>query len=167
MFDCIILARTPEATARTLACLVEGVVAGTILRATLVAEQPSPAFSQISDAAGCDLAISIAGRSAHATTPHVLLFADGAMPQPGWPERLLAEMSRRGAPVADAAWWLRPESSLDLLKLQLALALRRSASPRNGVLAPRTRLTEIAQSHRVRARGSDRMIGITSARLTP
>jgi hypothetical protein len=166
MFDCIVIARNPDATARTLACLVEGVVAGVIARATIATDASSNELERIADAAGCDLAKGFSELPGLAKTAHALVFSDGAMPGPGWPERLMAEIARRGPPERDVAWWFRPETALEQLRLRLALGVGRSASLGCGALVPRGRLVASAGGGRVKAKGGDRIADVPGGRLS-
>jgi hypothetical protein len=166
MFDCIVIARNPDATARTLACLVEGVVAGVIARATIAVETPSEELDRIADVSGCDVAQGFANLASQAHTPHALVFADGALPAPGWPKRLMAEIARKGLPERDVAWWFRPEAALENLRLRLALGTGRSASLGCGALLPRGRLVASAGGGRVKAKGGDRIANVPGGRLS-
>ncbi len=144
MFDAVILATSgPEAAARTLGTLVEGVVEGVLRRVVLASAADDPVLRRLADEAGCRLAFGAApgalGRllGDQLETPHVLVAAGGVLLPPGWPDALARELQRRGAPDAEAGLAFRPSGIAARLRVQAALAARRRVAIDHGVLTPR------------------------------
>jgi hypothetical protein len=86
MFDAVIFSgRDPEAAARTMACLVEGVVEGMLQRVLVVSRETSAELEKLADASGCRLEQGVAADklpsvlAVHLETPHILAFDAGAL----------------------------------------------------------------------------------------
>jgi hypothetical protein len=144
MFDAVVVSTAgPEAAARTLGTLVEGVVEGVLRRVVLASAADDPALRKLADEAGCRLAVAAVpgelGRqlSEHLETPHVLVAAGGALLPPGWPDALARELQRRGAPDAQAGFAFRPSGIAARLRLQTALMGGRRVAVAHGALVPR------------------------------
>ncbi len=151
MFDAVIFSgKDPEAAARTMAFLVEGVVEGMLRRVIVVSGESGPDLERLADASGCRLEQGIGPEripailASHIETPHVLAFAAGALLPPGWPVLLMREFQRRGQPAADGALAFRPERLGERLGLLARIALQGRVPLSHGALLPKGRLTDAA-----------------------
>ncbi len=149
MFDAVILSgRDPEAAARTMACLVEGVVEGMLHRVLVVSTERSADLEKLSDASGCRLEQGVAAdrlsavMATHLQTPHVLAFEAGALLPPGWPTLLQREFQRRGQPDAGVSLAFRPEGLGDRLRLIARIGVRGRVPLTYGALVPRAHLVD-------------------------
>jgi hypothetical protein len=151
MFDAVIFSgRDPEAAARTMASLVEGVVEGMLQRVLVVSAESDADLEKLSDASGCRLEQGVAVDrlsavlAAHLQTPHVLAFDAGALLPPGWPQLLQREFQRRGQPDTEVALAFRPEGLGDRLRLITRIGIRGRVPLTYGALLPRSRITDKA-----------------------
>ena len=151
MFDAVIFSgKDPEAAARTMACLVEGVVEGMLQRVLVVSAESSDGLEKLADASGCRLEQDVAAGklagvlAAHLQTPHVLAFDAGALLPPGWPHLLQREFQRRGQPDAEVSLAFRPEGLGDRLRLIARIGVRGRVPLTYGALVPLARITDKA-----------------------
>jgi hypothetical protein len=173
MFDAVIFSgRDPEAAARTMACLVEGVVEGMLLRVLVVSAERDTDLGKLSDASGCRLEQGVAADklagvlAAHLQTPHVLAFEAGALFPPGWPQLLQREFQRRGQPDAEVALAFRPDSLGDRLRLIARIGIRGRVPLTYGALLPRERLTDKAyRGGAVKSHGPIHLTQMSVARM--
>jgi hypothetical protein len=149
MFDAVIFSgRDPEAAARTMACLVEGVVEGMLQRVVVVSSERSAGLEKLSDASGCRLEQGVAREklpvvlAEHLQTPHVLALEAGALLPPGWPLLLQREFQRRGQPDAEVSLAFRPEGLGDRLRLIARIGVRGRVPLTYGALIPRAHLID-------------------------
>ena len=149
MFDAVIFSgKDPEAAARTMAFLVEGVVEGMLRRVIVVSGERGADLERLADASGCRLEQGIGPErvpailASHIETPHVLVFAAGALLPPGWPVLLMREFQRRGQPAADTGLAFRPERWSEKLVLTAKIALRGCVPLAHGVLLPKEWVTD-------------------------
>jgi hypothetical protein len=149
MFDAVIFSgKDPEAAARTMAFLVEGVVEGMLRRVIVISAEAGRDLEKLADASGCRLEQAVAPEqipailAAHIETPHVLAFEAGALLPPGWPVLLMREFQRRGQPDADVSLAFRPEKLSDRLRLIARIGVRGSVPLAHGALVPKARLTD-------------------------
>jgi hypothetical protein len=149
MFDAVIFSgRDPEAAARTMACLVEGVVEGMLQRVLVVSTERSDDLETLADASGCRLEQDVSAENlsgvlaAHLQTLHVLAFDAGALLPPGWPHLLQREFQRRGQPDAEVSLAFRPEGLGDRLRLIARIGVRGRVPLAYGALVPRAHLAD-------------------------
>jgi hypothetical protein len=118
-----------EAVARTLAALVEGVVAGAVGRVAILAGGRDPALARIAESVGCDLLedpAALAGRGGW-----LVVLPAGALPRPGWPA-VLEDLLRRGGPLAAALAFRQIDAGL---AARLRWLADRQALPVGGLVA--------------------------------
>jgi hypothetical protein len=159
MFDALVLAhQDPAPAARTLATLVEGVVA-------IVALGAGVALDPLADAAGCGIvrAMDIPTLSSVLSTPHVIVLPAGALLPPGWPDQLASDLTRFGAPGALESVFFRPEALAARARLGVSTWIGRYALS-HGALVPRSAvLTTGFNAVALRAPGAVRMAKLTVA----
>jgi hypothetical protein len=173
MFDAIIFSgKDPEAAARTMAFLVEGVVEGMLRRVIVISQEAGRDLEKLADASGCRLEQAIAPEristilAAHLETPHVLAFEAGALLPPGWPTLLMREFQRRGQPDAEVSLAFRPERLAERLRLIAGIGIRGRVPLAYGALVPKSRLTDGAyRGGAVKTRGPIHMTQLSVGRI--
>jgi hypothetical protein len=173
MFDAVIFSGPdPEAAARTLAGLVEGVVESLLSRVLVISADEDARLDKLADASGCRLEQGVstnrlAGTLAqHLASAHVLAFDAGALLPPGWPSLLNQEFQRRGLPAQDQTLAFRPAALGARLKLTAAITARGRLPLAYGALLPRSVLTDKSYlGGPVKLRRAARMTAMTVTRL--
>ena len=159
MFDAIVFASQPGPAARTLSCLVEGVVEGLVNRVLLVSAGTSEALAALAEVAGCRIELGIPEAALpealrrHLETPHMLAFEAGALPPPGWPARLADELRRRGGLDSEVSLLFRPERRIEAWRVIAEVSLRGRMPLRHGALLPRAQLIAGVSGGAVRRQG--------------
>jgi hypothetical protein len=149
MFDAVIFSGPdPEAAARTLAGLVEGVVESLLNRVLVISAAEDTRLEKLADASGCRLEQNVAPprlaatMALHLATGHVFAFEAGALLPPGWPSLLNQEFQRRGLPGLEETLAFRPAALGARLKLTAAITARRPLPLTYGALLPRSAITD-------------------------
>jgi hypothetical protein len=125
-----------EATARSLATLVEGVVDGGLARLLLVTSSPAGDLAKLADASGCRLAADVnqdnlaSTLGAHLTQPRTLLLRAGCLLPPGWPDTLARSPANR-------ALVFSPDNAGVRLSLAMRLRFSRPIAIDHGVIVSR------------------------------
>jgi hypothetical protein len=147
MYDVLIFSSAnPEAAARTLSSLVEGVVDGMVGRVTVMSAETSPELLALGDASGCRVEAGVPADKLHARisasvgTEHVLSFKAGALMPAGWPQLMKNEMMVRGKPGTAVALLFEPPKLLERVKLILSQMLKGRFPLDHGALVPREQL---------------------------
>jgi hypothetical protein len=171
MYDAVIFAEHPEPAARTLACLVEGAVDGVLNHMLIVSPPRSDDLATLADEAGCRLEMGVdaaampAALERHLVTPHALAFAEGALPGPGWPQRLRDEFRRRGQPEREMIVAFRPERRREAWKLIAAISIKGRVPLGYGALVPRPLLIHRLKGGTVRSHGPMHLTEMTVGRV--
>jgi hypothetical protein len=149
MFDAVIFSGAdPEAAARTLSTLVEGVVENMVARVTVVSFEEGPDLAKLADAAGCRVLAGVERSklreqlSAVLESTHLLALRAGALLPPGWPGLLRAEIAQRGMPGGGVALLFEPMLLKDRVKLIVTQTVKGRFPLDHGALVPRTALLE-------------------------
>ncbi|MGL4240232.1 MAG: hypothetical protein ACRCTI_03880 [Beijerinckiaceae bacterium] len=147
MFDVVIVSGPdPDAAARTLATLVEGVVEGLLRRAILASTADGADLRRLADEAGCRAAAGVAESDLGRTiadlseTPHLLVMKAGALVPPGWTDMLYQDLKRRGPPAIDSGVAFRPAALPARLRIAAAMATARPMPLDHGAIVPRAAL---------------------------
>ncbi len=173
MFDAVIFSgKNPEAAARTMAFLVEGVAEGMLRRVVVLSGESGPDLERLADASGCRLEQAVAPEripdilASHIETPHVLTFAAGALLRPGWPVLLMREIQRRGQPDDEVTLAFCPERLGERLGLIARIGLQGRVPLTHGALLPRLQLTDAGyRGGAVRTRGPIHMTEMRVGRM--
>ena len=147
MYDVLIFSSAnPEAAARTLSSLVEGVVDGMVGRVTVMSAETSPELLMLGDASGCRVEAGVPADKLHACvsasvgTEHVLAFKAGALMPSGWPQLMKNEMIIRGKPGTAVALLFEPPTLVERIKLILQQMVKGRFPLDYGALVPREQL---------------------------